>query len=161
MKELSIKEKAKAYNEALERARNLHKDAVEMENNMTTKTCEIIFPELKKSEDEKIRKDLIIYLRSILSNKKYGDKFIEDWIAWLEKQGEKGTKWNNGEIPNSAWSEEDTQYINDTLALLSFGVSAHSIGEIQEWLQSLNNRVQLKQERSKRIKIMLNQFYLQ
>lgn len=55
-----------------------------------------------------------------------------------------------------AWSEEDTQYINDTLALLSFGCSTHSVGEVKEWLQSLNNRVQPKQEWSEEDKRNLN-----
>ena len=83
MKELSIEEKAKAYDEALERARNLHKDAVEMENNMTTKICEIIFPELKESEDEKIRKRIIQALHGDVLDMEETTKAI----AWLEKQG--------------------------------------------------------------------------
>ena len=84
MKELSIEEKAKAYDNAL---KVLHKyDGANIMFSQSLK--EEMFSELKESEDEKMRKDLIIYLRSILSNKKYGDKFIEDWIAWLEAKGE-------------------------------------------------------------------------
>ena len=227
MKELSIEEKAKAYDEVISRAKKFYTPD---SNNANLKaTLEMIFPELTESEDERIRKDIVTYLKSILSNKKYGDKFIESWIAWLEKQGEQPKKvsiwkhWKDGIAGNaegkliylvkvgntynlssclnfecdyielseldslmlekqaeqkpafemktpeeslgidsdtynkvvdeciygeqkSAWSEEDTQYINDTLALLSFGCSIHSVGEVQKWLQSLNNRVQLKPE---------------
>lgn len=41
-----------------------------------------LFPELRESEDEKIRKEIISYIKSsaAVTNK--------DWIAWLEKQGE-------------------------------------------------------------------------
>lgn len=55
---------------------------------------ERLFPELKESEDEKIRKDLITFLDEIWhlgKNAKF-DKWdksdCSNWIAWLEKQGE-------------------------------------------------------------------------
>ena len=73
---------------------------------------ELIFPELRESEDEKIRKDLIIYLRSILSNKKYGDKFIEGWIAWLEKQGENANFRNKIQIGDKVTRNEDCMLVN-------------------------------------------------
>jgi hypothetical protein len=106
MRELSIEEKAKAYDEALKRASNLYKDAVEMENNMTTKTCEIIFPELSESEDERIRKDIIFYIKAIANNENISPdskKECKTWIAWLEKQGREkpadkvGTKFKVGD----------------------------------------------------------------
>ena len=71
------------YKEALARARDLHKDLVEMENNMITKACEIIFPELAESEDEKIRKELINFFKEddvVLTHTN------EEYAAWLEKQ---------------------------------------------------------------------------
>lgn len=75
----------KAYQEALERAKNLHKDAIDMGENIRAKQCEIIFPELKESEDEKIRKALIRFHKSTIDVD--GIKG-EDILAWLEKQGE-------------------------------------------------------------------------
>lgn len=42
----------KKYLEALERAKNLYKDAIDMGENIRAKQCEIIFPELKESENE-------------------------------------------------------------------------------------------------------------
>ena len=50
-----------------------------------------LFPELKESEDERIRKAIHIYLDWLDGrNKDYqpkGDYSIKDMIAWLEKQG--------------------------------------------------------------------------
>jgi hypothetical protein len=71
-------------------------------------------------------------------------------VDWLEKQGER----------KSDWSKDDTQYINDILALLSFGCSIHSVGEVQEWLQSLSNRVQPKQEWSEDDEEMFNEIII-
>lgn len=45
------------------------------------------FPELKESEDERIRKELISFLQ--LSHPQFvGERNQEKWIAWLEKQDE-------------------------------------------------------------------------
>ena len=47
---ITEKEKAKAYDEAIERAKKLYSNGI----------AEEIFPELKESKDEKIRKELIL-----------------------------------------------------------------------------------------------------
>ncbi len=70
----------KKYKEALERAKGM------WEQGMMPERIEYIFPELKESEDERIRKDIIRVFKGEISftaeedNKKY--------IAWLKKQGE-------------------------------------------------------------------------
>ena len=87
MKELTIEEKAKAYDEALERARNLHKDAIDMGENIRAKQCEIIFPELAMSEEDRIRKDLIEWFDDF-PDLIWRSHYKKDVIAWLEKQGE-------------------------------------------------------------------------
>ena len=82
---MTEKEKAKAYDEALERARAINngKD-VDVESGTTI--CEYIFPELKESEDEKIKKEIISILRNTYwtSNR---NRFNE-LVAWFEKQDE-------------------------------------------------------------------------
>ena len=96
MKELSIEEKAKAYDKAIERARKYYE---ETSNNVYKSMLEQIFPELKESEDEKIRKELIetihlAYDCGCSLNKEQRDKYL----AWIEKQGEqKPTKLAKGE----------------------------------------------------------------
>ena len=57
---MNIEEKARAYDEALEIANAAYKD----EDRHLKATLERIFPELKESEDEKIRKELITHCRN-------------------------------------------------------------------------------------------------
>ena len=81
MKELSIEEKARRYDEAIERAKskiNNDKDHVLYEDDVIE-----IFPELKESEDERIRKELIEFVDI---NTLSVDERHDRWIAWLEKQ---------------------------------------------------------------------------
>ena len=70
-------EKTKAYDEAIKRAKKSYGNRI----------AEEIFPELKDSEDEKIRKEIISILRNTYwtSNR---NRFNE-LVAWLEKQGDK------------------------------------------------------------------------
>lgn len=96
MKELTIEQKAKAYDEALKYAMIYYKNGNE-DMKMMMKTC---FPFLiEESEDEKIRKEIIEYIRdqqsSFISAPDCRDKYEEEennkynsWIAWLEKQNE-------------------------------------------------------------------------
>lgn len=70
------------YKEKLELAKDWYNDQ------STTKKekvlLETLFSELKESEDERIRKEILEYI-----DKATGCK---DWLAWLEKQGETFTK---------------------------------------------------------------------
>ena len=97
MKKLSIEEKAIAYDEAIERLRNAfynnNSRMCEEYRNAVLKIIEPIFPELAETEDERIRKALreriirydpnneILIKEEGISQKQF--------IAWLEKQGEK------------------------------------------------------------------------
>jgi len=78
MKELSIEEKARRYDEAIERAKKVLLDCTSEEQ----KVVEYITPELKESEDE-IRKAVIDAVET-LSDSPLKVKML----AWLEKQGE-------------------------------------------------------------------------
>ena len=82
---MNIKEKARAYDEALEKANVAHKD----EDKHLKATLERIFPELKESEDEKVRKWLIDTIKSVPDDSIEWDAIYKsDVLAWLEKQGE-------------------------------------------------------------------------
>lgn len=94
MKELSIKEKAKHYDELIERAKNFIKNGDEREKTI----AESIFAGImEESEDEKISKNIISWLKNI-----EGQTIpINDYnsaIAWLEKKGENA---DNEKIPFS------------------------------------------------------------
>lgn len=72
---MTEKEKAKAYDEALERVKKLYGKGI----------TEEIFPELKEDDNEKIRKEITSILRNAYwtSNKNRFDELV----AWLEKHG--------------------------------------------------------------------------
>ena len=89
---------------------------------VSQEVAEKYFPELKESEDEKIRKAIVKMISDIDGGspfEKYGI-IKKEALAWLEKQGEKGTNGNEREIPISEqnltgkveqkpWSEEDEE----------------------------------------------------
>lgn len=109
---MTIEEKAIAYDKAIERANNLHKDAVEMENSMTTKTCEIIFPELKESEDEKIKRCVIDTLKGYHHLISTGGVTKEQMIAWLENQGEHHNFMEKIQVGDNVTRNEDGVLVN-------------------------------------------------
>jgi len=78
----------KKYKESLELARDYYKANLKLDKADENFILEDIFPELKESEDEKIRKAMIKGLSSCAS-KYWGGFEIKAAIAWLEKQGEK------------------------------------------------------------------------
>lgn len=86
---MTQEEKAKAYDKALEKAKYLHEAAANGNYEIEVKTFECLFPELKESEDERIRKELIEHIKAncetgFLLFQKFSP---DDVIAWLEKQG--------------------------------------------------------------------------
>lgn len=81
----------KKYKEALNRAREIHRNENEKRSDM-----EWLFPELKESEDEKIREALVRFHKSTIDID--GIKGA-DILAWIEKQGE-----SSGQI--HYWTEE-------------------------------------------------------
>lgn len=75
------------YKEACNIAKMWHRNSA-LPNNVRS-ILEKIFPELKESEDERIRKELRIYLDWLDGRKDCaprGDYSIRDMLAWLEKQ---------------------------------------------------------------------------
>ena len=104
---MTQEEKAKAYDEALERfksfkeryyTRNTHfGDVIFDKNGEMQKDFEEIFPELFEDEDERIRKELLKgfkFCKKIDVGKKKGSSWagtnlnMDEVIAWLEKQKE-------------------------------------------------------------------------
>ena len=80
----------KAYKSALEKAKNLLANSVAYDRF----TIERIFPELKESEDERIRKVLVDFFKSYKEQGTCGAETFNgistsNILAWLEKQGEK------------------------------------------------------------------------
>ena len=89
MKELSIKEKAKAYDEAIKRAKELLEIGVK--DTRDKRVVLSFFPELAESKDEKIRKYLVELVEEAKSTTYYGHPCYKEstWkeiFAWLEKR---------------------------------------------------------------------------
>ena len=132
MKKLSIEEKAKAYDEALERAKKYYD--VDEDNTMQVRArgvMEYLFPELKESEDERIRRAICLLVNGLTSEhfKRCGASF-DQIHAWLEKQDtqtikealrteyEKGRADAIAEIHNCAWSDEDEKNLKEALSYI-------------------------------------------
>ena len=99
---MNTEEKARAYDEALERAKQV------LSNNCTEveKLClECIFPELTESEDERNWKSVERAIRGFITNPTDADELL----AWLEKQKDsKVVKFDHfREQKPAEWSEED------------------------------------------------------
>lgn len=67
--------------------------------------AEFVFPELKESEDERTRKEIIDFVKS-------RGGFNGDWIAWLEKQGEHANFINKIQIGDKVTRNEDGVLVN-------------------------------------------------
>jgi len=88
MKELSIEEKSKRYEKALDEAKAIHK-AIRKD---LKPVIEQIFPELIETEDERIRKEITDFIRRKFENScspTPSKTTLANWITWLEQQGEK------------------------------------------------------------------------
>jgi hypothetical protein len=162
---MTQEEKARAYDEVRE------KIALRFGSNV----AEEIFSEFEMSEDERIRKEIIAILQY-----KY-EKFPNDpkycnapqWIAWLEKQGQKSAEWHRedeqnlnaclGYIPDeflrrwltdiihikydkSTWSKEDDVMVHDILGWIPAKSRPEYNQRRADWLKSLKDRVQPEQE---------------
>ena len=82
-----------AQEDKLKQARKLYKTANEDQKYVMEK----LFPELRESEDERTRKELITHCRNTKCVTEEGAEMIAKWIAWLEKQGEQ-PKQNNSDV---------------------------------------------------------------
>lgn len=92
---MTDKEKAKAYDKAIMVAKNCLEKGTNPANNpldyFINCVCEMFpdsFPELRESEDERIRKGLINFLRSPFIKETLIDEKVAPWITYLEKQKE-------------------------------------------------------------------------
>jgi len=81
MKQLTTAEKAKAYDEAIERAKKW-RNAPNADKIPTyaNRVIDEIFPEIVESENERIKSEIIEYIKT--------GTYHKDWLDWLERQGE-------------------------------------------------------------------------
>ena len=117
MKELSIEEKAKAYEEAIERAKAIYYQGSYKPDTAATiaETLQNIFPALKESEDERIKRAI----KKALQVRCDGSRIIsdepvtlEEAIAWIEKQGEHANFLSNIQVGDKVTRNEDGMLVN-------------------------------------------------
>ena len=88
---MTVEQKAKAYDEALERAKKEWSNNLDGAYKNYRERLEFIFPEVKKNKKEwieVIRQELKSYLDHREVKQISESDAILQWIAWLEKQGE-------------------------------------------------------------------------
>ena len=103
---MTTEEKAKAWDEAIERAKSKirnDKDHVLYEEDILD-----IFPSLKESDEERIRKDIVFYIAAY--HKDDGEK--ARWLYWLEKQCEYANFRNKIQIGDKVTRNEDGVLVN-------------------------------------------------
>ena len=105
---MTEKEKAKAYDKAIERAKKLYGNGI----------VEEIFQELKEDDTERIRKNCIHFIE--LQKQHHAATFeIEECIDWLEKQGKQAPSQTNERAwlylvsDVLTWKDGIGQYLDD------------------------------------------------
>ena len=97
---MNTEEKAKAYDEAIQRAKEILEIGVK--DSRDKKVILSFFPELKESDDERTRKELVSHFREMRFVTEEGAERAARWIAWIEKQGKQLKKvsiwkhWKDG-----------------------------------------------------------------
>ena len=142
----------KKYKEALERAKKLHQESIERNGDRVywAGDLESIFPELRESEDERIRKAVIDFFSLQDDNTTYSLIPKKDILAWLEKQKEQKP---------SEWSEEDEHRKSDAIYFLETAkkhyASTLEIEATISWLKSLRPQPHWKptEEQMKALKL--------
>ena len=118
---MTQEEKAKAYDEALERAREIKSKI--LSSHLSTESCkavseyiDTIVPELAESEDEKRRKAIKCYVEDMPDTYGFAHGIgKKEMLSYLEKQKEQKPISGNSEKPNTQWSEEDETAFGDLM----------------------------------------------
>ena len=154
MGELTEKEKAQKYDEAIRRAK-ISLGCCDSASTTTKNLVYDIFPELK-NKDEEIRKAIIEFFELQDDNTTYSLIHKKDILAWLEKQadkdklikelGEYKVKYtqevlsqqleNKCEQKPTEWSEEDDAKLKSIL----FHIEDVENKNVIEWLKSIKDR---------------------
>ena len=122
---MTQEEKAKAYDEALRIARKINSgEGVAAPPDWTV--CEVIFPELKKSKDEKIIEAIVAHIKDMRCYDTYYGVTPDEMIAWLEKQG-KETNWKP--------TKEQMKALND----LNLIGNISYVGQVQVLIELYND----------------------
>ena len=73
---------------------------------------ESLFPELKESEDERTRKEIVQFIRMEVEDEIVGNK----WLAWLDKQGEQ-KPYERKDFISIPFGAIDSEMVNETITI--------------------------------------------
>ena len=73
---------------------------------------ESLFPELKESEDERTRQEIVRFIRMEVEDEIVGNK----WLAWREKQGEQ-RPIEREELISIPFGAFDSELVNETITI--------------------------------------------
>ena len=138
---MTQEEKAKAYDEALERARKELQICGSSDCDAARQIFRF-FPELK-SEDERIREEIINYFQCQSRDEPTRKDIHNKWIAWLENQGEKKTTDNLSpqeamDIAVAKCFEQDEQKPAEEYNITGIG-SKNAQGKLGEMIKKLKH----------------------
>jgi hypothetical protein len=124
------------HQEDLEAAKGWLAIAKENNNTIAIQILKKFFPELKESEDEKIRKALLESFK-YQQRESYTDKEwlngikLSEIVSWLEKQGEQ-----------KSWSKEDERLLNNMVIVIKDYYNKEDAQSLISWLKSLKDKMQ-------------------
>lgn len=130
---MTIEAKAKAYDEALERARELLN---------SPRTCfdidqlKDIFQQLRESEDERIRKRIKLCLAECVHKDIIRDYEHDEALAWLEKQKEQKP------AEKISVSEELYEHIRNACACIDDAMSSDTLCDMTDYLEMADSSAQ-------------------
>ena len=164
---MTVEEKAKAYDEAIERAAECYKDGLPL-SQPPKSVLEYVFSHLKETKDEKIRQLLIRFVKFDMDDN-YSDDFTkEDCLKWLKNTYTKnelkeigfGFDLNGDIVPpkmlyeafelayknKHKWSEEDEGILENLIEWIEgkWGTLLGKTGgreNVISWLKSIKNRI--------------------
>jgi hypothetical protein len=172
---MTIEQKAKAYDKAIEKIKYVMEHGVSP--TLNKEDLEDIFTELQESEDELTRKDLLEYVKHCVCDRDVCKEEKDKWIAWLEKQGKQKptlreryeniaqSEWfkrtHEGmsvSDEESKWSEEtdDDAWLNDIISKVESGCTLN--GSEIKWLKSIKDKINIHYWTEKEIEPIISDY---
>lgn len=99
MEELTIEQKAKLYDEAIEKGKQILNAPYTAHWDTMKGVVELLLPQLAESEDEKMRKNIMVVLANTDLSMFSLDYTFADMVAWLNRKGEKSQDKSTFEAP--------------------------------------------------------------
>lgn len=147
---MTQEEKAKQYDEVLEKAKSWYVDAqIDFK-----KTLEALFPTIKENEDERVRKAIISGMKALQEKGKYTEFAhipMDEVFTWLESLKDR-VGYEANCTTTKEWSDGDEYMLDETIQhlkqLIEIDKAKHCACDVQyyqrdiDWLKSLKDRIQ-------------------